>query len=71
MLDILLRFWESSGFAQLFQFDTVLFGIPLPGELVMILLACFFLYLAIHKGFEPYLLIPIAFGMLLVNLPCA
>ncbi len=71
MLDILLRFWESSGFSQIFVFDTVLFGIPLPGHLVMILLACLFLYLAIHKGFEPYLLIPIAFGMLLVNLPFA
>lgn len=36
---------------------------------VMIALACFFLYLAIAKGFEPLLLIPIAFGMLLANLP--
>ena len=35
----------------------------------MIGIACLFLYLAIHKGYEPYLLIPIAFGMLLVNLP--
>lgn len=40
-------------------------------ELIMLLLACFFLYLAIKKGYEPYLLIPIAFGMLLVNLPLA
>ncbi|MBR3364434.1 MAG: sodium ion-translocating decarboxylase subunit beta, partial [Solobacterium sp.] len=71
MLEILLRFWESSGFSQIFAFDTVLFGIPLPGHLIMILIACLFLYLAIHKGFEPYLLIPIAFGMLLVNLPFA
>lgn len=31
--------------------------------------ACVFLYLAIKKGYEPYLLIPISFGMLLVNLP--
>ena len=37
----------------------------------MIGIACLFLYLAIKKGFEPYLLIPIAFGMLLVNLPLA
>lgn len=35
----------------------------------MILLACGLLYLAIAKGFEPLLLVPIAFGMLLVNLP--
>ncbi|MBQ6367775.1 MAG: sodium ion-translocating decarboxylase subunit beta [Erysipelotrichaceae bacterium] len=71
MLDILLGFWESTGFSQIFKLDTVLFGIPLPGHLIMICLACLFLYLAIHKGFEPYLLIPIAFGMLLVNLPLA
>jgi oxaloacetate decarboxylase beta subunit len=35
----------------------------------MIAVACFLLYLAIAKGFEPLLLVPIAFGMLLVNLP--
>jgi oxaloacetate decarboxylase beta subunit len=34
----------------------------------MILVACVFLYLAIAKGFEPLLLLPIAFGMLLVNI---
>ncbi|MDA3732499.1 sodium ion-translocating decarboxylase subunit beta [Niameybacter massiliensis] len=35
----------------------------------MIIIACVLLYLAIAKGFEPLLLVPIAFGMLLVNLP--
>ena len=34
----------------------------------MIVVACIFLYLAIKKGFEPLLLVPIAFGMLLVNI---
>jgi len=34
----------------------------------MVLVACVFLYLAIRKGFEPLLLVPIAFGMLLVNI---
>ncbi len=38
------------------------------GNYVMILVACIFLYLAIAKGFEPLLLVPIAFGMLLVNI---
>lgn len=38
------------------------------GNYVMILVALVFLYLAIAKGFEPLLLVPIAFGMLLVNL---
>ena len=35
---------------------------------VMILIACVFLYLAIVKGFEPLLLVPISFGMFLVNM---
>lgn len=38
------------------------------GNYVMILVAFIFLYLAIKKGFEPLLLVPIAFGMLLVNI---
>ncbi|MCR5398185.1 MAG: sodium ion-translocating decarboxylase subunit beta [Lachnospiraceae bacterium] len=38
------------------------------GNYVMIVVACIFLYLAIAKEFEPLLLIPIAFGMLLVNI---
>ncbi len=38
------------------------------GNFVMIAVACVFLYLAIAKGFEPLLLLPIAFGMLLVNM---
>ena len=38
------------------------------GNYVMILVACVFLYLAIAKGYEPLLLVPIAFGMLLVNI---
>ena len=38
------------------------------GNVVMIAVACFFLYLAIKHGFEPLLLVPIAFGMLLVNI---
>ncbi|MGL5676268.1 MAG: sodium ion-translocating decarboxylase subunit beta [Cellulosilyticaceae bacterium] len=51
-------FFAGSGFAQL---DIK--------YVAMILLACGLLYLAIAKGFEPLLLVPIAFGMLLVNLP--
>ena len=38
------------------------------GNLIMIAVACLFLYLAINRGFEPLLLVPIAFGMLLVNI---
>ncbi len=39
-----------------------------PGNYFMILIACVFLYLAIRKGFEPLLLVPISFGMLLANI---
>ena len=39
--------------------------------LVMIIIGCVLLYLAIHKGFEPLLLLPIGFGMILSNLPLA
>ena len=38
------------------------------GNFIMIVVACVFLYLAVAKGFEPLLLLPIAFGMLLVNI---
>ena len=38
------------------------------GNYVMILVACFFIYLAIGRGYEPLVLLPISFGMLLVNL---
>lgn len=40
-----------------------------PLHLIMIAIACIFLYLAIAKKFEPLLLLPIAFGMLMANLP--
>lgn len=39
-------------------------------NLVMIGISCVLMFLAIKKGFEPLLLLPIAFGMLLTNLPC-
>lgn len=48
----------QSGFAGLTQ-----------GNIIMIIVAFVLLYLAIGKGFEPLLLVPIAFGCLLVNLP--
>ena len=61
---LFLDFIEQSGIYQFF----------LDGgsrNLIMIGVACLFLFLAIKKKFEPYLLIPIAFGMLLTNLPGA
>lgn len=58
MGEIIRNMLETSGFAGL----TWRHGI-------MILIALIFLYLAIFKEYEPYLLIPISFGILLVNLP--
>lgn len=39
------------------------------GQFIMIIVACVLIYLAIGKKFEPLLLLPISFGMLLANLP--
>ena len=59
-----LEFVETSGFGSFFAEGGWKYA-------VMIALACFLLYLAIKKQFEPLLLLPIAFGMLLTNLPGA
>ena len=57
---------KDSGFAAFFEGDGY-------KNLIMIGVACFLLVLAIHPKFqfEPLLLVPIAFGMLLANLPGA
>ena len=47
--------------------QSAFFGLTV-GNYVMIAVACFFLFLAIKKEYEPLLLVPIAFGMLLVNI---
>ncbi|MGN0378825.1 MAG: sodium ion-translocating decarboxylase subunit beta [Butyrivibrio sp.] len=57
VLDTLTNLWNQTGFMNLEW-----------GNYVMILVALVFMYLAIAKGFEPLLLVPISFGMLLVNL---
>ena len=64
LLDSVMKFVETSGFGAFFAPGGWKFA-------VMIALACFLLYLAIKKQFEPLLLLPIAFGMLLTNLPGA
>ena len=65
--EILLNLWNSSGFAKLFAG----FGAGGWQNLVMIIIACVLLYLGIVKKFEPLLLVGIAFGCLLSNLPGA
>ncbi len=63
--EILLKLWNDSGFATL----TTGFGSGGWQNLVMIAIACVLLYLGIVKKFEPLLLVGIAFGCLLTNLP--
>ncbi len=57
---ILTNLWEQSGFALL-EWQ----------NLAMLAIAFFFLFLAIKKNYEPLLLVPIAFGIILANLPGA
>ena len=63
-LDAIVDLWTESGLARLFNFSGGGWK-----NLIMIAVACVLLFLAIKKQFEPLLLLPIAFGMLLVNLP--
>ncbi len=56
----LLQLWASTGIANF-----------TPGQVVMIAISGMLLYLAIAKGFEPLLLIPIGFGGILANIPIA
>ena len=60
LIEILKDFLQSTGFAAISY-----------GQIVMLLISFVLLYLAIKKEFEPLLLLPIAFGMLLANLPLA
>ena len=57
VIDTLNNLLDQTAFASLYW-----------GNIVMIAVACVFLYLAIKKGYEPLLLVPIAFGMLLSNM---
>ena len=61
MLELIENFLNSTGIVNFFTGDGWM-------NLIMIFIGIVFLYLAIKKGFEPYLLIPIAIGMILVNI---
>ena len=63
-MQAILNFCEQTGFYQFFQGDNWKCAI-------MICIACVLLFLGIVKKFEPLLLVPIAFGMLITNLPGA
>ena len=65
-MEYIMKFLQQMGFYEIFAN----IGETWP-NLVMMGIACFLIYLAIVKKFEPLLLLPIAFGMLLTNLPLA
>lgn len=58
MTEFLAEFIQSTGFANMSM-----------GQLLMLIVSCVLLYLGIYRKYEPLLLVPIAFGMLLANLP--
>lgn len=58
LADNLSTFWEFSGFAN-----------ATPGHLIMIGIGLFFIFLAVKYEYEPLLLVPIGFGMLIGNVP--
>ncbi len=64
LAETMTKFFDSMGFTQIFTGDGWKY-------LVMLVLSCFLIYLAVVKQYEPLLLLPIAFGMLLTNLPGA
>ncbi len=63
--EVIVSIFSNSGYAYFFTADG---GYK---NLIMIGVAFFFLWLGIKKGFEPLLMVPIAFGMLLANIPGA
>ena len=66
--EILLNLWNNSGFSAIVSGFTAQGGWQ---NMVMLVISCVLLYLAIVKQFEPLLLVGIAFGCLLTNLPGA
>ena len=61
-MEAIVNFLTSTGFYQFFQGDNW-------KSAIMLVIACVLLFLGIVKKFEPLLLVPIAFGMLVTNLP--
>ncbi len=58
MREFIAEFLQSTGFLNISI-----------GQLIMLVISCVLLYLGIYKKYEPLLLVPIAFGMLLANIP--
>lgn len=68
IVDSLVNLWKTTGIYQMLFTDGQL-DMAFVKTLIMLAVSGVLIYLAIGKGFEPLLLLPIAFGMLLANLP--
>lgn len=68
-----IGFFQSTAVYRIFTQGSGLFSVASIdlGTIIMIGIACILIYLAVVKGFEPLLLLPMAFGMLLANIPGA
>ena len=76
LLEGIIGFFQSTGIYKIISAASqsnvaISIGNVDIGTIIMIGIACLLIYLAIGKGFEPLLLLPIAFGMLLANMPGA
>ena len=71
--DWFLNLWNSTGFQTAVPDYYVMNGYSLGiwGQLIMLIIAAVFVFLAIAKKFEPNLLLAIAFGMFIINIPGA
>ena len=68
IVDSLVNLWKTTGIYQMLFVDGQI-DVAFVKTLIMLAVSGVLIYLAIGKGFEPLLLLPIAFGMLLANLP--
>lgn len=66
--EMLTNLWHSTGIYSIMEQHDFTLGF---GQLVMIGVGCLLLWLAVVKGFEPLLLVPIGFGAILANIPLA
>ena len=62
MVEVLEKLYEMTSFQELFDS---------PGNLLMLIIGLGFMYLGVQKRYEPLLLVPIAFGIMLANFPGA
>ena len=69
IFDSLLNLWKTTGIYQMLFLENGDLNVAFVKTLIMLAVSGVLIYLAIGKGFEPLLLLPIAFGMLLANLP--